>query len=591
MKRYIFILTACWVLISCNWNNNDNDEITIAELKDHIEFLASEKLEGRMPGSSGDQKASEFILNDFRSNNLILYKDSGKQPFEIILGNKPGENNSLSFNNYKATLKEEFVPFPFSGNGQLEKEVVFAGYGFNIKSQKLQWNDYRNINPNGKWVMIFQGTPDIKAYQKIFRNEKDDRSKALKAKELGAGGILFITETNQDGEPEFVNPTVKEGNIDIPVINISPQLANKLLENKNTSVQKLKSYYTEKAQPKSFKIAQEVKAQVDLREDKVTTRNVIAKLPAHNSSSYIIIGAHYDHLGYGGPNSGSRRPDTNAVHYGADDNASGVAAMLEIAEKLESTRGSLNKNIIFIGFGAEEQGLIGSKYFMEHTNIDPNNIEAMINIDMIGRLRDENSLQVGGTGSSKETDSLLKAHNETYNFKLGFSKEGYGPSDHSSFYSYDIPVFFFSTGAHMDYHTPKDKPSEINYPGLKEVSNYIYDLTKDLASTNIKLTFQEAGPKSPDKKEKHREDLKVTLGIMPDFAGIEDRGLRADLVVEGKPADRAGMEKGDIITAINGHEVGDVYDYMNRLSKIKPGQTITVEIIRDNEKKVLMVQL
>jgi len=591
MKRYILIITAFWVLISCNWNNNDNDEITKAELKNHIEFFASEKLEGRMPGSTGDQKASEFILNDFRSNKLILYEDSGKQTFEIVLGNKMGENNSLSFNNYKAKLKKDFVPFPFSGNGQLEKEFVFAGYGLSIKSQKLQWNDYRNINPDGKWVIILQGAPDIKKYQEVFRTEKNDRSKALKAKELGAGGILFVTNKKQNGKPEFVDPTSKEGNIDIPVINISPQLADLFLKDKNTSVQKLKSYYKEQAQPKSFKIAEKIKAQVDLRENKVTTQNIIAKIPSQDSKSYIIIGAHYDHLGYGGPNSGSRRPDTNAIHYGADDNASGVAAMLEIAEKLESIRDSLNKNLVFIGFGAEEQGLIGSKYFMEHSNINPKNIEAMINIDMIGRLRNENSLQVGGTGSSKETDSLLKVHNETYNFKLGFSKEGYGPSDHSSFYSYDIPVFFFSTGAHMDYHTPKDKPSKINYPGLKKVTNYIYDLTKDLASSNMKLTFQEAGPKSPNNQEKHREDLKVTLGIMPDFAGIEDRGLRADLVIEGKPADRAGMEKGDVITAINGHEVGDVYDYMNRLSKIKPGQTITVEIIRDDEKMVLMVQL
>ncbi len=590
MKRYIILASAFIALIACSWENHDSDEITTAELQHHIEYLASEKLEGRMPGSVGDQKATEFILKEFQSNNLNLYEDSGKQTFKIVLGNKPGEDNSLSFNNYNATFEEEFVPFPFSGNGQLEKELVFAGYGFSINSQKLQWDDYKNINPDGKWVMILQGAPDIKKYQEAFRTEKDDRSKALKAKELGAGGILFITETNQDGEPEFVDPTVKEGNIDLPVINISPQLADKLLKEKNTSVQKLRSFYKNQAKPKNFEIDQKVKAQVDLRENKVTTHNVIAKLPAQGSKNYIVIGAHYDHLGYGGSNSGSRMPDTNAIHYGADDNASGVAAMLEIAEKLESIRDSLNKNIVFIGFGAEEQGLIGSKYFMEHTNIEPDNIEAMINIDMIGRLRNENSLQIGGTGSSKETDSLLKAHNKTYNFKLGFSKEGYGPSDHSSFYSYDIPVFFFSTGAHMDYHTPKDKPSKINYNGLKKVADYIYDITKDLATSDMQLTFQEAGPKSPD-KEKHREDLKVTLGIMPDFAGVEDRGLRADLVVEGKPADRAGMEKGDIITAINGHEIGDVYDYMNRLSKIKPGQTITVEIIRDDEEKVLMVQL
>jgi hypothetical protein len=367
-----------------------------------------------------------------------------------------------------------------------------------------------------------------------------------------------------------------------------------MLKSKESSVKELRSFYEKEQHPKSFSLDQKLNAEVDRRKDKHQTQNVIAKLPAkstENQEKYIVVGGHYDHLGYGGQGSGSRRPDTTAIHYGADDNASGIAAMLEIAEKLESIRDSLKKTVVFIGFGAEELGLIGSKYFVNNTDIDPEQIEAMINIDMIGRLRNENSLQISGTGTSKEADSLLKRYNKSYNFKLGLSKEGYGPSDHSSFYSRNIPVFFFSTGPHLDYHTPKDIPSEVNYKGLKKVTEYIYDLTKDMATTDMSLTFQKTGNKPKSEEKVHRKELKVTLGIMPDFAGVEDRGLRADLVVKGEPADRAGMKKGDIITAINGHEIGDIYDYMNRLSKIKPGQTITVEIIRDGETKVLMVQL
>ncbi len=594
MQRILFILMAMFILIACQLNKYDDTDITVNELKEAIHYLASEELEGRKAGSTGGKKAATYIADDFRSNNLELYDEDGKQPFEVVLGYKPGKYNSLSFGNYKAKLKKEFNPFPFSDNGPLEEEVIFAGYGFNIKSKKFKWNDYQDINPEGKWVLIFQGMPNIKKYQKNFGPRKDDRSKAQKAKELGAKGVLIISEQSKEGKVKLANLSAKRGNIDIPAINITPGLADKMLESTEYSVKELRSFYDKKHHPKSFKLSLKLKAEVDRRKDKKQTQNVIARLPARsekNSEEYIVIGAHYDHLGYGGPGSGSRRPDTTAIHYGADDNASGIAAMLEIAEKLESIRDSLDKTVIFIGFGAEELGLIGSKYFLNNTDIDPEQIEAMINIDMIGRLRDENSLQISGTGTSNEAESLLKKYNSSYNFKLGLSKEGYGPSDHSSFYSHNIPVFFFSTGPHLDYHTPKDIPDEINYNGLQKVTEYIYNLTKNLATTDMMLTFQEAGSKPESEEKQHREDLKVTLGIMPDFAGVVDRGLRADLVIKGKPADRAGMKKGDIITAVNGHEIGDIYDYMNRLSKIQPGQTITVEILRDGKSKVLMVQL
>jgi hypothetical protein len=594
MMRLLFILMAMLILKACQLNQHDDQDITVNELKEAIHYLASEELEGRKAGSAGGKKAAAYMLNDFRSNDLELFGEDGKQTFDVVLGYKLGKYNSFSFNNYKAKLKEEFIPFPFSDNGPMEEEVVFAGYGFNIQSEIFRWNDYQDINPKGKWVLIFQGTPDIKKYQKMFGPRKDDRSKAEKAKELGAKGVLIVSDQDKDEKVTLANPSATRGNIGIPAINITPELADKILKSKEYSVKELKSFYNKEQQPKSFNLSIQVKAEVDRRKNKGQTQNAIARLPVkeeNNSDKYIVVGAHYDHLGYGGPGSGSRRPDTNAIHYGADDNASGIAAMLEIAEKLETIRDSLTKNVIFIGFGAEELGLFGSKYFINNTDIHPEQIEAMINIDMIGRLRDENSLQISGTGTSKEADSLLNKYNQSYNFKLGLSKEGYGPSDHSSFYSRNIPVFFFSTGPHLDYHTPKDTPSEINYKGLQNVTEYIYDLTKNLATTDMTLTFQEAGSRPESEEKQHREDLKVTLGIMPDFAGVVDRGLRADLVIKGKPADRAGMKKGDIITAINGHEIGDIYDYMNRLSKIKPGQTITVEILRDGKSKVLMVQL
>jgi len=593
MKRFLATTGLFIILLSCTFQNKDQIQITIPELREHITYLASKELKGRMPGTRGDKNAAEYIIKDFKSNNLVLHEGTGKQSFDITLGNKLGTKNELHINRYEAELQTDFTPFPYSGNETLQSQVAFAGYGYQIQSADFTWNDYENIDVQGNWVMLLEGMPALKN-KKPFGPGKSARSKALKAKELGAGGILFVVDQTSKDVPDFVDPTIKEGELDLPVIQISKSLANRILKKEGKAIEELKTFYNKEKHPKSFMINTKIDATVELLENTVTTQNVIAKIPgkkAKEDRKYIVIGGHYDHLGHGGTNSGSRRPDTNAIHFGADDNASGIAAMLEIAEKLETLKDSLSRTIIFIGFGAEEQGLIGSKYFMKHSEIDPENIEAMINIDMVGRLREENSLQVGGTGTSKEADSLLKAHNTSYNFKFGFSEEGYGPSDHSSFYSNDIPVFFFSTGPHLDYHTPMDTPDKINYKGLKKVTNYIFDLTKDLAMSTKELSFQEAGPKSPGKAKRHGEKLKVTLGIMPDFAGVEDRGLRADLVIKGKPADRAGMKKGDIITAINGHEIGGIYDYMERLSKIKAGQTITVEIIRDKQTKVLMVQL
>lgn len=586
-KTILFLIAI--VISSCKTDKHDNNQITKDELREHIQYLASEKLAGRYPGTPGDKLTAEFILKDFRSNDLFLYDTNGLQTFEVSLGNKVSDNNSLTIDQYKAELQKEFVPFAFSSNDTLQSEVAFAGYGFKIETPEFTWNEYKNLDVNNKWVMILEGKPNLQKMRSPFRPHQRNRSKIMLAREMGAGGVLIVSE-----EKELTSPALKRGTLNIPVIHITRELADRILKPKNITVSELKHFYTDEEETHSFQVETTVSANIKLEEYIVQTHNILAEIKQpreRNDGKYIVIGAHYDHLGIGGAESGSRNPDTSAIHFGADDNASGVASMLEISEKLQSIQDSLTKNILFIAFGAEEQGLIGSNYFINHSEIDPSDIEAMINIDMVGRLREEKSLQVGGTGTSKQAEDLLKKHNERYNFKLGFSKEGYGPSDHSSFYSNNIPVFFFSTGPHLDYHTPQDKPSKINYTGLKEVSHFIYDVTKELAMDKTQLTFQEAGPKSKAKQMRHGEKLKVTLGIMPDFAGIVENGLRADLVIKGKPAYRAGMQKGDIIRAINGKKISDVYDYMERLSDLKPGQTITVEILRDSTQKVLMVQL
>jgi len=233
--------------------------------------------------------------------------------------------------------------------------------------------------------------------------------------------------------------------------------------------------------------------------------------------------------------------------------------------------------------------LLGSKYFTDNPLIDLSKVNAMINLDMVGRLRDSSALQIGGAGTAEGLKDLEKSLIDTSLTKLAISDEGSGPSDHSSFYGKNIPVLFFSTGAHLDYHTPSDTWEKINYPGMVKVSDLVFDIVEKLANDNARLKFKEAGPKVEINRAMRRQG--VTLGITPDYAGIVKNGLRADFVTPGKPAALGGMKKGDIITAINGKTVNNIQDYMFRLGQLKHGETISVEVLRNAKKEVLLIQL
>jgi hypothetical protein len=291
----------------------------------------------------------------------------------------------------------------------------------------------------------------------------------------------------------------------------------------------------------------------------------------------------------GGPGSSSRAVDTIGVHHGADDNASGVAMMLELAEKFSGTKGSHKRSIICIAFTGEEEGLLGSKHFTEDPGIDLSKVNAMINLDMVGRLNETNNLQISGVGTATGLKDLIYARTDTSVIKLTLSDEGYGPSDHSSFYGRNIPVLFYFTGAHLDYHTPADTWDKINYNGMVKISGLVFNVAEELASSEPRLVFRESGPKKDTARYGRRKG--VTLGIMPDFAGAVKNGLRADFVTPGKPAALGGMKKGDIITAINGKKVNNIQDYMFRMGQLKHGQTISVEVLRNEKKEVLLIQL
>jgi len=329
-----------------------------------------------------------------------------------------------------------------------------------------------------------------------------------------------------------------------------------------------------------------------------TTHNIIAVLPGkdkHLKYEYIVVGSHYDHLGMGGQGSGSRRPDTLGVHPGADDNASGDAVVLQLARYFKKARPA--RSIIFAFFGAEEQGIVGSKQFVEWMKQEDSRrinlpagldgIVAMVNLDMVGRMRD-NALSVSGTGTSSEFKALAEKAAASTNLTITCTPDGYGPSDQASFVAADIPVLYLTTGGHMEYHTPDDVPSTLDYDGMQRTLAFARELVSELADMPGKPDFINV----PGSNTMSHAQFKVTLGLMPDVTGASTvPGVRADIVVAGKPAHAAGMRSGDIIQEIDGKPVKDINEYMERLSELVAGTTIPVKVLRGGETIVLQVHL
>ncbi len=596
MKKYIrsiLTFTVSFFTLFGIVLTDDPEEITISELKKHISTLASEEYEGRLPGSAGDSLSAAYISKQFQQAGLKTFGGSYYQYFDVVVKVKPGEENFLQVNGVKYQPGEDFVPFPLSADGGAEAEAVFAGYGFNINEDSLQWDDYKGIDVEGKWLLLLMGDPEPDKSDSKFLEYSEIRNKILTARDKKALGILFVSGPNFDEEDELVSMTTSRvlASAGIPVFHIKRSTADDILKSSGKSVSSLEKALNESRSPASFKINAVINASANLERVKVKTQNIIGLLEGADKNSFLVIGAHYDHLGYGGEGSGSRNPDTTAVHHGADDNASGVAALIELSEKFYSVRDELQRSIIFAAFGAEEKGLIGSKFFADNMQVDKKSIFAMINMDMLGRLDTASkSLTVGGYGTAAEYQSIFNEldSNNDNGLNLNFNKEGYGPSDHASFYAENIPVLFFSTGAHQDYHLPEDEESKINYKWQKKISDFIYKTALKLVNYPGLLTYKEAGPKV---SMGHGRRFKVTLGIMPDFAKRDVEGLGVGGVREGGPAENGGMKKGDIITAVNGKPVKNIYDYMYRLKELKPGETINVDIIRNGEKKVLLIQL
>ena len=592
IKKLLSINLILIALFTFN-SYSQQDEITVEELKAHVMFLASDSLKGRKPGTQGGFIAADYVRAQLIENDIELIADNGFQYFDVVTGVELGGSNYFQHNDLSFKPGDDYIPLAFTENAKAEAPAVFAGYGLVIDSDSLQWDSYENISADGKWVIVLLGDPEYHNRSSKFEEYASIRQKVLNARDRNAAGIILVAGENYSSDDVLMPLRYDriQSNAGLPVVQASRKTADRIIELQGMKITDIEKKIISGNEPVYFEIDGDISIQTDVRELTVKTQNVVGMLPGNDPSlknEYIVLGGHYDHLGMGGFGSGSRKPDTIAVHNGADDNGSGTASIIEIIEKASANRDKFKRSILFVAFGAEEMGIQGSNYFAEHPLVDLKDIKFMLNIDMIGRVNPgEDPITIYGTGTAEGLEDLLAEITGKDEDSFRFSPEGFGPSDHASFYSRDIPVLSFFGVPHDDYHTPEDDWDKLNYSGIKKTSGLVYDIMLDLANREQNLAFKEAGPKS--RPGGNRYNLKVTLGIMPDHVA-DTEGLKIAAVMEGRPAARAGMEKGDVIVAMDGKAVKDIYDYMSRLKTYRPGDRVNVDVMRGGKKRILIVE-
>ncbi len=570
----------------------ENVQITPESIISHIRYLASDELKGRMSGTPGADKAAEYISLQFKKAGLKPLGDSHTyfQKFSFTKGIKLGGQNKLEFEidhtKIELELGKDFYPLSFSSSGDVNGEVVFAGYG--ISAPELDYDDYKGIYVRDKIVLVLRYTPEGYNAESPFYNYAALRYKAMNARENGAKAIIFVTPYSQDEEEDLTSIGLDSSYSDsgIQSLIIKREKAQELLLSTGTNLKKLEQNLADKNNS-SFLISKtKASIKTELLEERGESSNVIGLLEGSDpilKNEFIVIGAHYDHIGLGERNSRSNNNDTlGSIHNGADDNASGVAGLIELSEFFSCRKGSLKKSLVFIAFSAEELGLIGASYYVDNPKVPLDKTVAMINMDMIGRL-DQDKLTVFGVGSSPHWKGLVNEANTDFNFEISLNNSGFAPSDQSVFFAKKIPVLHFFTGLHADYHTPGDDWEKINPLGERKVLDLISELIVELNSTQEKIAFSNV-----IEPEKGSTKFNVYLGTIPDYSN-QVEGVKLMGVKEGSPADKAGILGEDTIIHFNGMAIKNIYDYVYALGKSKAGIPTSLVVLRNYKPLSLII--
>ena len=544
-KPFLYLtLCLCFYITDAQKLRKDEKKL-ISNLEQHIKYLSDDKLEGRRSGTAGEAAAADYIGREFNLYGLSPKGVNGyAQTFTIDDGRKIGEHTELVIDHSKLNLNTDYFPLAMSSNGTVDGSTSLAlqepgtPWFFDLKESFEENNQNPHFNID---VLIF------------------DKAKEFQKK--GARAML-VYNSDKNAEPLEYEPHTVTEKATIPVIYLTKNSAHLLADETATL---------------------DIHLSTELIDQKRTAMNVLGYID-NKAHSTVIIGAHFDHLGHGEDGNGlSPKNGTDNIYNGADDNASGTAALIELARLIKSD-GLKNQNYLLIAFSGEELGLLGSKYFVSHPSIDLKEVNYMINLDMLGRLNELNkTVTVGGFGTSPEWQNIysgsksVKLFTDGLNFK--FDSSGVGPSDHTSFYIQNIPVLFYFTGIHSDYHKVSDEFDKINFKGEMYLVKHINSLLQYEDKKNEKVAFE----KTRNNLFSDVPKFTVTLGIMPDYSFSGD-GVRIDAISDQRPAQKAGLQPGDVITSLGGLQVHSLNSYMEALSRFKKGDKAIVEYKREGQK-------
>ena len=591
-------------------------EPSVQRLQQHISYLASDALDGRRTGTQGANDAAHYIAGEFARLGLrpAMQSAGAKKPsalmaqylqsFPYVAAVQLGNGNVLKVGDKNFAVGTDWMPLGFSANGDLPNApAVFVGYG--ISAPDLKHDDYAGGRASGRIAFAIAGTPDGDNPHGQFARYEGVRWKAVAARNANAKALVIVSR-----EPNFKDDRLSQlsydnsaGDAGIPVVVISREamggadgFGNLETLAKQDPANKQAADFGAMDPAPSLK--------VDLVRKETPAYNVIGVLEGSDPvlrNETIVVGAHYDHLGRGGE--GSLAPRSGEIHHGADDNASGVAGMLELARLFSTQKPRPKRTLVFIGFSGEEEGLLGSNYYVNHPIRPLANTVAMINMDMIGRMKD-GKLIVGGVGTSKEWREMLGTQNgqtiavaattsapvstleSARSFNLTLQEDGFGPSDHSSFYSKQIPVLFFWTGTHNDYHKPSDTFDKINYTDEARILSLVAQIVRSLGAAEKRPTYTVA---KSDSQQGRSTGFRVYLGTIPNYSDSND-GLLIDGVRDDSPAAKAGLKAGDKIVKIGTREIKNVYDYTYALGEMKAGEEYAIEVMRGGEKLSLKIK-
>ena len=595
LNRLLFALAAASLLAA------PPVEISPQRYKDTVRLLASPEMKGRGTGSPELEKAAETIASEFKRLGLQPLRDgSFLQRYDVTTDAKLGPKNSFTVHRGSAqtalAIETDFTPMNFSAAGTVSGPLVFAGYG--ITAPEYGYDDYSGIDVKDKIVVVLRSEPqenDEKSVfaGKVFTQHSQLESKAVNARFHGAKALLFVNNQLSDsaGVPKF-SRHVASGFRAVPFVQVKADLVNEWLAPTGKNLRGLMDDIDQGLKPQSLALPADLTVEMNVDIDRTVKKvpNVVGYLPGE-TDEYVILGAHYDHLGLGEQFSMSPS-QAGQVHPGADDNASGTAGVLELARYF-AARAKPHRGILFLTFSGEELGLLGSSFYVNNPWLPMDKAVAMINMDMIGRIRD-GKVYVSGMGTGSSLKALLEEERPKYNLKLDFSEQGgYGSSDHTSFTIKQVPILFFFSGLHADYHRPTDTWDKIEAEPAAELLRLVADITTHLqADASRPLFVKLAPPAAPQAApgSGSRSGYGPDFGSIPDFSEVPN-GFRIADVRPGGPAAKAGVKGGDVMFEFDGKPISSLMDFTYALRSRKPGDEVLVKVRRDGEVKEIKVTL